>query len=396
MTLLQVGQTPPTEPDKQSSAGLSLVTIGGIIGVFVILLYSLPMNNLNEYIRRVAFTLLMAGAAMIVGGFVGFLFGVPRRLSSSSSEKAEQQRDSLNETGITSSKLLYTGNTNLEEISDWLTKIIVGVSLVELTQILDQIKEYGEDISTGIGTGTPIAFGVALIIFYVASGFFIGYLWSRLFFIRALNDAENNLLLRQQLVKKDRQENEDNYALSLVTRQLSTNDRESPAPIELSDAIAAASPAAQSSIFFQARSNRVSNWRDNKAAMERSIPIFEALIDADTSSSFHNSFGELGFALKDKAHPDYGTAEALLTKAIEIRGETDAQTGYYYEANRALCRIALKENFVNRFSNPRDAVKEIKADLRLAYLDENIRPWISSDENIARWLHDNSLSWPLS
>jgi len=60
--------------------------------------------------------LFLAGASTVAGSLVGFLFGVPqyRRPDHSSTRNANSTT---------------TPNTNLEQISDWLTKIIVGVGL---------------------------------------------------------------------------------------------------------------------------------------------------------------------------------------------------------------------------------------------------------------------------
>jgi hypothetical protein len=65
--------------------------------------------------------LLAAFAASAVGGMIGFLFGVPKGPSDSN----DQQR----------SGFYYRPNTNLEQVSDWLTKIIVGVGLIQFRAI---------------------------------------------------------------------------------------------------------------------------------------------------------------------------------------------------------------------------------------------------------------------
>lgn len=61
--------------------------------------------------------LYLCGASTLVGGMIGFLFGVPRK-----NLAAEANNNRL-------AGRSYTPNTNLEHISDWLTKIIVGVGL---------------------------------------------------------------------------------------------------------------------------------------------------------------------------------------------------------------------------------------------------------------------------
>src|SRR6266508_6277591 len=63
---------------------------------------------------------LVAGGAFVAGGLLGFLFGIPRSLAG-----PEGSVDGAAAGGA------YRPNTNLEQISDWLTKILVGVGLVQ-------------------------------------------------------------------------------------------------------------------------------------------------------------------------------------------------------------------------------------------------------------------------
>ena len=60
----------------------------------------------------------VAAAATAVGAFLGFLFGIPRTLQGNTTPGPDEIAD-------------YRPNTNLEQISDWLTKILVGVGLVK-------------------------------------------------------------------------------------------------------------------------------------------------------------------------------------------------------------------------------------------------------------------------
>jgi len=41
----------------------------------------------------------------------------------------------------------YSGNTNLEQISDWLTKILVGVGLTQLREIPGQVQRLATQCS---------------------------------------------------------------------------------------------------------------------------------------------------------------------------------------------------------------------------------------------------------
>jgi hypothetical protein len=45
----------------------------------------------------------------------------------------------------------YLGNTNLEQVSDWLTKIIVGVGLVQIGRIVPALSKLAESMKAPLG-----------------------------------------------------------------------------------------------------------------------------------------------------------------------------------------------------------------------------------------------------
>jgi hypothetical protein len=108
--------------------------------------------------------LLWSGACFAVGSFIGFIFGIPRTLSSDTARtsapshildkaknrsrdlscyqgaiKINQEQTAIRQTALDERGPSTAINTNLEQISDWLTKIIVSVSLVNSGQIGDNI-----------------------------------------------------------------------------------------------------------------------------------------------------------------------------------------------------------------------------------------------------------------
>jgi len=82
-------------------------------------------------------------------------------------------------------------NTNLEEISDWLTKIIVGVSLVELRKALAALEGAAELIAKSIGGTGQVSFAYALMLYFSISGFLGAYLLTRLYLQKAFSDASS-------------------------------------------------------------------------------------------------------------------------------------------------------------------------------------------------------------
>lgn len=65
--------------------------------------------------------------AVVSGGLLGFLFGIPRQSLKPTPAGVAAAAASEPDRGSGS----FAGNTNLEEISDWLTKIIVGLGLTQ-------------------------------------------------------------------------------------------------------------------------------------------------------------------------------------------------------------------------------------------------------------------------
>jgi hypothetical protein len=70
---------------------------------------------------------LIGGGTFILGAIVGLLFSIPRFIARKDGLAPENPLVNGNNGDS------YRPNTQLEEIGDWLTKIIVGVGLTQLT-----------------------------------------------------------------------------------------------------------------------------------------------------------------------------------------------------------------------------------------------------------------------
>jgi hypothetical protein len=75
--------------------------------------------------------------AFLVGCFVGFLFGIPRVVSSGQ----------LRHDKGTSA---YSPSSNLAEVSDWLTKLLLGAGLVQLTRLGKPIGGLIDSVASGL------------------------------------------------------------------------------------------------------------------------------------------------------------------------------------------------------------------------------------------------------
>src|ERR1700752_4028760 len=83
---------------------------------------------------------LVAGAAAAVGGLAGFLFGIPR--AREISEAIAQQGNDPAKTR----RAVLSANTNLERVSDWLTTLLVGATLVQIDPIIKWIGALGPKV----------------------------------------------------------------------------------------------------------------------------------------------------------------------------------------------------------------------------------------------------------
>ena len=110
----------------------------------------------------------------MIGGLLGFLFGIPRTLQGDSADDSRR-----NEGSGTESRLAYRPNTSLEQISDWLTKILVGVGLTQIGAIETHFSNLGQNLGRAFG-GQPAdeAFITSLVAMLLVAGFLFGFLWN--------------------------------------------------------------------------------------------------------------------------------------------------------------------------------------------------------------------------
>lgn len=179
--------------EEGKSKSIFFITFILVVGVAIIFIYSIAHGTEN-FLSIFSISAIIALTSAIVGAFIGFIFGIPRTPAAKDSEN-------------------IGANTNLEEISDWITKIIVGVSLVQLNQIGGGIFEIGKTLSQGMGNQpSSFVFSVSTMIFYFVGGFFLGYLWSRIYlpkilltsmeegYRRRIKEKEDELMETQTLV----------------------------------------------------------------------------------------------------------------------------------------------------------------------------------------------------
>jgi len=186
----------PTQPLKEKSASdadgqrrlssLVLVLLAALaVGVLAMGVYAIQVST-GEW-SVFASALMIAGASAAAGGLIGLLFGVPRTVA-----RDTPPPPALGQTVSTPTPLAGIGaNTNLEQISDWLTKIIVGVGLVQLGTIKSGAAKLFGNLAPALGGGDAgAAFAGAIVIYFSVFGFFSGWLFARLRLGVAMSNAD--------------------------------------------------------------------------------------------------------------------------------------------------------------------------------------------------------------
>jgi hypothetical protein len=303
---------------------------------------------------RTAFSVLGAAAATgacaaAIGAFLGFLFGIPEVL---------QSQD------LGGRPMLYLANTDIEQISDWLTKILVGVGLVQLGHAPDSLGRLGNSLGPLFGgKDTSAGFALAFCLYFTVSSFLLSYLWFRALFRRFLQYADADVGAKVLSILESR-EAANAGALSAVDRQL--RGVQPPTQAELDEAMSSSSPEWLGQIFGRAEQQRHSTWQKAPSEMERTIPVFLALVANDKQRRFQRHFGSLGYALKDKQPPDYKAAAENLSTAILIRGPAERFGWIHYEWNRAVCRIRLDPQFGQGAASTAEQAALIRSDLNVS------------------------------
>ena len=162
-----------------SGTGATRRVANAMAGALMVGLIAVAIGAWSHWIAA----LLWGGACSAVGWVIGFLFGIPRTLSAdgSANSKIDPQKPQRSST-----------NTNLEQISDWLTKIIVGVTLVQIGPALNNLDAAAKLVAESLGGPGFKSFAYALMMYFAITGFLGSYLLTRLFLQPAFEDESSS------------------------------------------------------------------------------------------------------------------------------------------------------------------------------------------------------------
>jgi uncharacterized membrane protein len=173
--LLRKPYVDPWDDDEAGDAGdrKSVWDQGGATLLVAAVLLLCNAAGFLVIILRVTTALGTAAMWMMMclagGGLVGFLFAVPR----------------INDKATNVERL--APNKNIEAMSDWLSKIIVGLGLVNFREIGTALNERAAILGGVLNVDQ--SFALALIVYFSVAGFLEGYLLTRIFIQRHFADA---------------------------------------------------------------------------------------------------------------------------------------------------------------------------------------------------------------
>src|SRR5579859_2165868 len=350
-----------------------LVLIG--CGVAIFYAFRFVSDGIANIFETWTNAMMAGGAALVCGGLLGFLFGVPHTREegagrSSGKEPTEEtnQPDKL----LRSTQTTYRPNTSLEQISDWLSKMLVGVGLVEIKVIPEKLRGVAAYVAKGLGDDESAkTFAMTELLYFSICGFVFGFLWARLYLPRWFRQVDEAQIqkLGEKIDRIAAQQNADAAALTLILHlNLEATDDSGLTEEEVATRIKAASPSTRSLLFGQAKKVSEDSKTDN---YEMVIWIFKGLIKSDTTPNrYHRNHSELSYTFRRLKPPNWPEAEKSITSAIEIRDRLQLSGWKYYEFHRARCRIEQDANFKKELaSDPGPATERILDDLREAYTD---------------------------
>jgi hypothetical protein len=203
----------------------------GIVLLTVILLVVIGLATTCSPVNSILAFIGIASASLAFGAAIGFLFGIPRAQKViAASENNHETQNAL--------PAYYSDNTNLEEISDWLTKIILGLTLVELKPILARVHDAAVNSSQALAgkccetcTEDYYTFAYSTLVFYFIAGGGLSYLWTRSNLQSILEARKIKSINRQLEARNNKLEGQLSKGNKVVTtgssNQLGTSDESS-------------------------------------------------------------------------------------------------------------------------------------------------------------------------
>ncbi|HEX8193865.1 MAG TPA: hypothetical protein VF552_13290 [Allosphingosinicella sp.] len=177
------------EPPSQSERVLSWVQYAMLGGLIILAIFAAAAPAGTSGVRIFTVGILAALASGAVGAALGLLFGLP---ISSRVTVVNQQAGRPQTQAAPDRQDWFSDNTSMEQIADWLTKIIVGLTLVNWGGLQLQFNRAGAAVTAAMlapgdaastralmrGDAAMVP-GSVVLGAYAVLGFLLAYLWSR-------------------------------------------------------------------------------------------------------------------------------------------------------------------------------------------------------------------------
>ncbi len=184
--------------DEVSERGIDVFGIGFGFGFAFIVLQLLVFFFVGQS-GSFGFILI---SATFIGGIFGFLFGIPKI-------NTDDIAADLNNPTIKTSRI-YLINSNLNQVSDWLTKIIIGATLVNIKELFKNLFDFSKTIEDQLKIEQiKQSVVMVMILGFVSFGFLAGYMMTRIIwspvFARADAELDNLKKAVDELAKKNKE-----------------------------------------------------------------------------------------------------------------------------------------------------------------------------------------------
>lgn len=158
-------------PGRSSWVRSAAGTAALIIGLLALYAWAQPQHKLQVF----TVATMIAFAATAAGVMLGFIFAIPKTVTS----------DVGGTTGFGES---FRRNTNLEQVSDWLVKVLIGAGVASIASARGAVTPLLSHVDEHLGAGGVLLFPCIIIVSSVA-GFLHAYLLTGLQLPRELTHA---------------------------------------------------------------------------------------------------------------------------------------------------------------------------------------------------------------
>ena len=169
--------------EAETSVLLSLY-MGLFLGMVPVIGLPVTIPKMGQEILFIG--IILSITSLVSFYFIGTLFGMPKRNNNKKNN--------------------YSLNNSLVEIADWLTKIIIGLALINLKEIPGYLISLGEyvKVATKIDDELVNIYSIGIVIYFGFLGLYIGYNYMRLVLSNKYKHADNSSIHKELEIIKEK------------------------------------------------------------------------------------------------------------------------------------------------------------------------------------------------